>query len=381
MHSPLYRKIETDMRQRVQEGRWPQGGMLPSRKSLALEYDVDMRTIQRAISNLLADGTLNAFGGRGTFVAQNAETLTDGDFGKLGNGTVAIIDDKSFRGIQPGWYVTYQHICDGLHRHSADTRIITFNTHGDSAEQIQRREEDALSVIARERFTGVIMAPSEGARNSSAIRDVLGSGIPIVFIDRVPFDEECDFVGIDNQLAAMEPVEHLVNLGHRKIAYLAPNENISTIAGRIAGYKDALAAAGIAVRDDYVWRPSLNASLTRDSLVDELSRFADTLGESDDPPTAVCVVNDFLAEFFIEVLHDRGISVPEDLSVVGFDDLERYQAQTPFLTTVRQPFESIGTRAAELLVRRISAPQKQASVFQHVLMPTNLIIRLSTRAL
>jgi LacI family transcriptional regulator len=116
-------------------------------------------------------------------------------------------------------------------------------------------------------------------------------------------------------------------------------------------------------------------------LVDELSRFADTLGESDDPPTAVCVVNDFLAEFFIEVLHDRGISVPEDLSVVGFDDLERYQAQTPFLTTVRQPFESIGTRAAELLVRRISAPQKQASVFQHVLMPTNLIIRLSTRAL
>jgi len=90
------------------------------------------------------------------------------------------------------------------------------------------------------------------------------------------------------------------------------------------------------------------------------------------------VVNDFLAEYFVVALEQMGHSVPESLSVVGFDDLERYLPRTPKLTTVRQPFEQIGERAAAMLLSRIRAVDDPANAYQHVLLPTRLVIRTST---
>ena len=99
-----------------------------------------------------------------------------------------------------------------------------------------------------------------------------------------------------------------------------------------------------------------------------------------DPVTAVFAVNDFLAHMLVNALEESGFHVPADVSVVGFDDIDRYSPRTPFLTTMRQPFEAIGERAANLLLRRLREPHgptKPAS-FRHVLLPSQLIVRKST---
>ena len=100
-----------------------------------------------------------------------------------------------------------------------------------------------------------------------------------------------------------------------------------------------------------------------------------------DPPTAVFAVNDFLAEYLMIVLEEKGIAIPDTISVVGFDDVERFLPQKPRLTTIRQPFEAIGERAASMLWWRMSHPESHTGAYQHVMLPTRLIVRETTKAI
>ena len=381
MYSPLYKRIEKDLRDRVQGGRWPAGTMLPSRKSLAKEYGVDMRTIQRAIGDLLADGTLHAHGGRGTFVASSANGGHPGS--SLGYGapakTVAIIAEQSFS-PGPSWPVTIQAIHETLRREISDCRLITLNTYDKTPEGVMRHERDAVAVAEQQHLAGVIMFHSGGDETIPDIRRVVDRGTPMVFIDRLPGDLKCDFVGIDNRYAACDGVEYLISIGHRKIAFLAPEEEASTIEGRMAGYLEALAKHKIEVNEEYICRVPLTKSFALDALRSEIGRIASQLMSREDRPTAIFVVNDFLAQHFVNSVEELGGTVPESISVLGFDDVEQFSARPGFLTSVRQPFEAIGERSAMLLLNRLH-DNDGAPVFQHILLPTKLVVRQSTQAL
>jgi DNA-binding LacI/PurR family transcriptional regulator len=106
---------------------------------------------------------------------------------------------------------------------------------------------------------------------------------------------------------------------------------------------------------------------------------ADYFRNLPDPPTALFAVNDNVAHVFITEAEALGWSVPGDISVVGFDDIEQYSPRAPFLTTIRQPFEGIGTRAAELLLRNMEGAKENKRTFQHMLLPTKLVVRSSCR--
>ena len=378
-HSPLYRRIELDLRERVQRGQWPAGYMLPSRKSLAQEYGVDMRTLQRAIGDLLADGTLTAHGGRGTFVAGSSSS-TNSEQPRAANSltnTIAIIAEQSFS-PGPTWLATIQTVHEAVRKSLPDAQIITLNTYDRTPEGVARHERNALEIVENERLAGVIMAHAGGAETLPDIRRVLATGVPIVFIDRLPFDRGCDFVGIGNRFAAQDLVEYLTSIGHKRIGFLAPDETVTTIEDRLAGYHDAMRTAQLDSPEEYIFRLPLARSYAMESLKTEINRVASEIMSMDPRPTAMFVVNDFLAEYFVVALEQMGHSVPESLSVVGFDDLERYLPRTPKLTTVRQPFEQIGERAAAMLLSRIRAVDDPANAYQHVLLPTRLVIRTST---
>lgn len=176
-------------------------------------------------------------------------------------------------------------------------------------------------------------------------------------------------IRIDNERGAEIAVEHLVSLGHRRIAYLSgPPSNILTIK-REAGYRSALNAAGLP------FGPGL--MLAGDFSLFSGAAAAEHWLSMDNPPTAVFSASDAMAAGFISVLQRAGRSVPADCSVVGFDDIEVAAHTLPALTTIRQPRREIGRIAATTLLTLISG---QAPVDPDRVLPVELVVRDSTAA-
>lgn len=386
---PIYRRIEKDLRGRIQNGGWRAGAMIPSRKDLSQEYGVDLGTVQRAVAGLLADGTLRADGGRGTFVTdqEGARQETAGDRGShRGVKMIALILDQSFNPTDLGAQAMPRAIYHRLRAEETEYRLLTMDTHGEALEQIIELERDALEAAEREAMAGVILWHSGGEQTLPQIRRLLANGVPVIFMDRYPASLPCDFIGVDDEGSAREATGYLLSLGHRRIAFLAPLEPITTIEERLVGYQKALQDAGTPQAEELICRLPYTLSLNMMSLKQQVRTAAAALAALKDPPTAVFAVNDFLAHHYIAAAEEIGLSVPGTVSVMGFDDMERFSPRPPFLTTMHQPFEAMAERAVELLLRRLQALKavpdvSQNNVFQHILLPTKLVVRHSCYAL
>jgi LacI family transcriptional regulator len=213
----------------------------------------------------------------------------------------------------------------------------------DEGEMLRKSEEAFLKRIVRDHdIEGVLLWYLGGRQNLPALQELRTARVPIVFLDRMPPGGfEADFVGVDNVGAAEAVVGHLLAQGHRRIAHVTNYDNASTVQERAEGYRRALSRAGVTPRPEWIMRePEATA-------VDALLALPET-------PTAVFAVNDVTALRVIEALRGRGLRVPEDVAVAGFDGIERWLPGTLFLTTADQPFERMGAAAADLLLRRIT---------------------------
>lgn len=378
----VYRRIEQDMRKRVVQGDWTPGMMIPSRKSLSTEYGVDLRTVQRAIASLLDDGTLTAHGGRGTFVRQESRSEQKTFSGANGarRQSIGVVVDQLINPGEMGPRAISAAIHSAIRTGAPEFVQVSFDSYSDSVETMAEREKETLDLVEQENLAGLIVWHSGGEQTVRKLQQIINSGVPVVLIDRYSEGLDCDFVGVDNTYAAMEAVNYLVSLGHRRIGFLAPLEQISSIEERLAGYRDALTRAQLEPSPDLEFRLPLARSLDLASLAVELNDVVDRMRQASDRVTAVFAVNDFLAHLLSNSLIEHGLDVPGDVSVVGFDDIDRYSPRTPFLTTMRQPFEAIGERAADLLLRRLRAPKDSVrpATYRHVLLPSQLIVRKST---
>jgi len=265
-----------------------------------------------------------------------------------------------------------------LQRHESPYRLVVIDSlsgvrdaDGDAEQDALNAEAErrALESVAREGIAGVILWQTGGEATLPALSVLRAAGVPVVFVDRfpdAPGAPPVDFVGVDNRSGAREAVTHLLRRGHRRIAHLTfparSREGASVpVRERYEGYREALWEAGV------VPDPSLvgNSLVLRDRI----------LAGGADAPTAVFAVNDASANRFIERLAEVGKRVPEDVSVVGFDDVERLSHRTPRLTTMYLPFESVGERAAELLLRRLRDPLGPGEPTSHLLLSTALVVR------
>ena len=183
-------------------------------------------------------------------------------------------------------------------------------------------------------------------RSRHSIFPLLRGGFPLVLLDRALPDSDCDLVVSDSVAGARRLVEHLIAVGHRDIAHLTDAEDTSTGRDRLQGYREALAAAGIPSRDDLVFR----------TTVDQIGGYrAAQAGAALEPrPTAIFAVNNMTAVGAMKALRERGLSVPEDMALVCFDDVEHLAVLSPFLTVVDQPAETLGSLGAQLLLERIA---------------------------
>lgn len=192
------------------------------------------------------------------------------------------------------------------------------------------------------------------------------ASIPLVAVDPHTGPVGPGTVDSDNLAGARLATDHLLALGHTRIAHLRGREDLESARLREEGYRAALDDAGLTPSDDLVAVGGYEAS--------EAARATHALLSLDERPTAIFAANDVSAIEAMRVADEMGLRVPEDLSIVGFDDVPDAAASTPALTTIRQPLDAMGRAAVELLVRMIdddAAPE-------HIRMDTSLVVRGST---
>lgn len=362
------------LEERIKRGIYAPGSRLPAERTLAAEIGVSRRFIRMACARLIEQGLLEKSHYRRPFVAFSAgpqrlphvQSLLKEASGAASTTIAAILPSHpSF----PGGLS----IVAGVHKVLADMgspfRLTFLDTfHRDRAE-VLRREAQAIQSAEEEGVAGMIWWYYS---DEDLVLDVVrrNPSIAIVFIDRHPHTIHCDFAGIDDVESSRTAVEHLIDLGHTRIAHLMDPGSYSTILERAQGYRTALSARGIPVSDELI--------VHLDWHERRMEHAFDRLYSLAEPPTALFTSNDFIAYEFIKVAEERGIRVPDDLSVVGHGNIDRY-APRELLTTVDQPFDMIGKAAAKLLLKRLEQPSELRSTFQQVILQAPLVIRSSTK--
>lgn len=234
--------------------------------------------------------------------------------------------------------------------------------------QDEKKEKLYLDIFQSENIDGLIVAPIHG--KDEGIENLVKNGIPVVCIDRGLTDIEVDIVKVDNELGAFNAVDHLLSIGHRRIAFISGNFKIPTYTGRLEGYKKALRKYGIPFDEKLVFAKNADYKSGFD--------LANLILELEERPTAVFSGNNLLTLGALEAIHGKNIKIPEEISIIGFDDMPWSISLNPPLTAVRQPGFDIGRKAAEMLYERIANPSKKN---ESVILDTELMIRKSTTRL
>jgi LacI family transcriptional regulator len=190
------------------------------------------------------------------------------------------------------------------------------------------------------RAAGVIMTPVD--HHAAAL--LAGHGVHVVEIDRQLARVPCDAVVIDNERGGHEATTHLLALGHRRVALLGVQTEWPTDMGRLRGYRAAHADANVAFDERLVLRIEPHAPDAEDRIARLIVEAA---------PTAIFAANNLLAEHAWRVIRRRGLRLPADMSLVGFDDVPWMEMVDPGITVVAQPTVEMGRRAAALLLRRV----------------------------
>ncbi|SFK40710.1 LacI family DNA-binding transcriptional regulator [Amycolatopsis sacchari] len=228
-----------------------------------------------------------------------------------------------------------------------------------NSDENAEKELRYIDVALQERVAGVVLSPADA---SSSVERLRQRGTPVVAVDR-PLTE-CDQVLVDSRLAARQATEHLLGAGYTRIGCVTGPAGVRTADDRLAGYRDALEAAG---RDRYLERRGEYRASGGRQATEAL------LAES---PDALLVANSAMAIGVLEVLGEAGLRPGRDVGVVAFDDVPWATLVDPPLTVVAQPAYDIGTAAARLLLARIADPSLPPS---STVLEARLIERGSTR--
>jgi LacI family transcriptional regulator len=235
--------------------------------------------------------------------------------------------------------------------------VLLCNTDGDP-----KRERAHLETLRARRVAGVVLASS--FLHDPSVRWLKARAVPHVLVNRYS-DTSHAFVGSDDVAGGRLATGHLVELGHRRIAHLAGGSNTSTGRLRVRGYRGALAEAGVA------HDPALET--VTGFLEDPADQAMDRLLALDDPPSAVFAGNDLSAAGALTAAQRRGLRVPEELAVVGYNDIPL--AGRLRLTTIRVPMHEFGRQSARILLEQVASASPSG---ERVIFDPELIVRRTT---
>ncbi len=231
------------------------------------------------------------------------------------------------------------------------------------------RQSVYLQVLAERRIDGLIVVST--GDDDSLVTQLRGLCMPTVLVDREIADPVCDLVETAHMQGGLLAVRHLLSLGHKRIACIGGPVGVMPSEQRIEGWRMALAEAGatpdIANADSLLWRGGFTSQGGYEAM--------HAILRTEQAPSAVFVCNDLMAIGALRAAHESGVRVPDDLSIVGFDDIELSAYTSPALTTVAQPKERIGALAVDMLLERVGGKRRDA---RKVVLQPELRVRAST---
>jgi DNA-binding LacI/PurR family transcriptional regulator len=234
-----------------------------------------------------------------------------------------------------------------------------------NSDEDPRREKIQLNTLEAERVSGIIISPCRS--NSDELRKLVSEHMPVVVIDRTIARLKVDAVAVHNVQAACDAVLHLASLRHRRIALICGPEWVSTGAERRQGFLQGMRTAGIPILNEYLQVGDFRQEsgyLAMKRLLDLPQR-----------PTAVLVGNNLMTLGALQAIHEVCVAIPDEIAVIGFDDMSWATSLQPPLTVIAQPTFEMGVTAARLLLDRIENPDLPT---RHVILDTQLIVRTSS---
>lgn len=357
---PLYLQLADDLRRQIENGTLKLGDQVMPELELAQRHKLARGTVRQALQLLVNQGLLQRTRRKGTFVAGNGLTAP----AALISFVVPFRRDALADGIMLG--------VESILRLDGYSLIVG---HSDGSLSV---EAEHVKRLPRDHTSGLILFPVALPGEADLLAQALPAGFPIVLIDRTIPGLAASCVLADNYGGAYRAVEHLIALGHRRIACVTHTGQVSSVDDRVRGYEQAMHGAGLAPMPPVVleWREPLPEGQPPDYSDQDMAPVNQLL-QAPGAPTAFFCINDFIALGLMRHVLRCGLRIPEQIAIVGFDDIPLAPFMPVPLTTVAQPTFEIGSQAALLLLDQICGKETAA---QTVVLPTALIVRASSVA-
>jgi DNA-binding LacI/PurR family transcriptional regulator len=360
MPTHKYRQILEKLQNEISTGRYKPGKRLPSEAELVRRFGASRMTVFRAMHELQSLGLVTRRVGSGTYVSSNSHT---------GSHVFGLLIPEL------GQTEIFEAICKGMMeaQEAMHHSLLWGNTVSQEEEKEQAAEQLCEQYISQ-KVSGVFFAPVEFSANrfesNHKIVDAFDrAGIPVVLLDRdlepYPQRSKYDLVGIDNRRTGFLATEYLIKAGAKRISFFARPNSAPTVDARMAGYREAFLSQGERQRRDLV-----NVGDASDQ------KFIKSVLKKDRPDAFVCA-NDLTAGNLMHTLLSLGHRIPEDIAIVGIDDVKYARLLPVPLTTLHQPCRDIGRMAIAVMLDRISNPDLPP---RDVLLRCELVVRKSCSA-
>lgn len=358
---PVYMRVADDLRSKFGGVGFETGKLLPGEHELSKAYNLSRGTIRKALDILAAEGLISRQPGRGTIILPpHAMPFNE-------RRTIAVLW-SIVRWIGSDMLAAIE---QSLSEANCDILFSTSQHH-------PHKEAEILERLLHTNLDGLILYTVGDNENTALINAFVEKNVPVVLLDRFTpaLAEQLSWVTSDNIKGAYDLTQHLIDLGHERIAYVTwtpDNETISTLVERQSGYEKAIR--------DAEYEPIMLIECGNTHGSQEKYAFAEALFQFIDThqPTAIFFHNDATVYRMYPFFHDWGIRIPEDISIAGFDGLEIQFGLSPFdLTTVKQDFDRLGYETAHVLLKLIQNPKQQPI---HVRLPATLHLGNTTGAL
>lgn len=364
--SPLVQSVISHLEDQIDAGSLAPGNSLPSERVLAQNFKVSRAVVRSAIQDLGQRGLL--------IIKENCRPVVAL---RRGHANRAKADHIAAWLWPRTSHFGASQILKGIQSSMGQSslRIVVGHAGGVNWQDIVASEAEFLEkLVDDEQCAGAIIWYLGGETNQAVLSKVISSGVPLVFVDRLPSPAlYCDYSGTDNLGAACSAVNHLIELGHRRIACMTNMDHASSVAERMKGWRQAHLLARLPLDEDLVISPVDGSEDAPEECY--VAEQVEKMLSLPDPPTAVFCINDSLAINVMEALSASGKGVPDDVSVVGFDGLMSWMPNGGGLTSALQDFERFGQTAVRLLLDRIAHPSLPG---RHVLLDAPLRLNGST---
>jgi len=356
--TPLYEQIERDIKRKIRDGILHPGDSVGSQNELCREYSVSFITVKKALANLVAEKILFTRVGKGTYVAEQKTTKVD--FSKHRTIGLVLRDMK---------HPFFSLIVQGIEERAYE---LGYNVLLSSSSNKIEKEESQIQRFRKIGVDGIIIASlSLEYRATPYIQRLHDENFPYIMVSYI-HDPHCWYIGSDHEVGGFIATEHLIKLGHKSIGYIHAGAGNLLSEVRKNGYYRALTEYDIPFDSKLIFT---DASVETDRY--KLGyKFGKSFSSLVKRPTALFFYSDLTALGFAQGAFEEKIRIPEDVAIVGFDDIVYSGYANIPLTTVHQPAEQIGKRAIEIIEKRLNGED----IGNRTILKPSLIIRDSCGA-